>query len=103
MKVMCLQACVCPRGEGICLSACWDTPQEGDPPPPWEQTPPEQTTPPGQGDPPGKETPPGSRHPARRHPHPPGRRRPPEIRPLLQTVCIPLECILVDLLDYLNF
>ena len=37
-KVMFLQVCVCPRGGGVCLSACGDTT------PPREQTPPEQTS-----------------------------------------------------------
>ena len=43
----------CPQGgEGVCLSACWDTP-------PWEQTlPPEQTSPP-----PSRHSLPQSRHP----------------------------------------
>ena len=66
------------QGEGICLSACWDTT-------PWEQThhPPEQT-PPG-ADPPGadtpwEQTPPGppgaDTHPPKSR-YPPGSRHPP--------------------------
>ena len=71
-KVIFSQACVKNSvhrggGEGVCLSACWDTlPPEQTPPPktrpPWsrhppEQTPPEQTPPP----PPGEDNPTGSR------------------------------------------
>ena len=44
-KVMCLQASVCPQGEGVCLSACWDIPRE--------QTPP-RADPPRGADPPGE-------------------------------------------------
>ena len=57
---MFLQVCVCPQGgRGVCLSACWDTPQTRHPPeqtpprpdtpwtrhPPWEQTPPRSPPP----------------------------------------------------------
>ena len=44
-KVMFLQVCVCPRGgEGVCLSACWDSR-----PPQTRQTPLDQADPPGPG------------------------------------------------------
>ena len=44
--------CVCPQGgRGVCLSACWDTPQEQAPPRPG-------TTPPDQAPPPRPDTPP---------------------------------------------
>ena len=76
-KVIFSQACVCPRGGGVCLSACWDippgtrTPREQTdpgpeppqtrPPPPGADTPPDQTPqsrhPPGPDPPPGKQTP----------------------------------------------
>ena len=73
VKVMFLQACVCPHGGGgVCLNASWDTPPE--------QTPlREQTHPP----PTREQTPPGADT------------RPRERRPLLRTVRILLECILV--------
>ena len=57
-------------------------------PPPPEQTPPPDQTPP-RADTPQEQTPPQTRHPPR--PDTPS----PEIRPLLQTVRILLECILV--------
>ena len=86
------------RGEGVCLSACWDT----TPPPPgadpWEQTPPRTDHPPRPDTPPEQnphppgadppdQTPPRSRHP------PPGSRLQHTVyeRP----VRILLECILV--------
>ena len=56
-KVIFSQACVknsVHRGEGVCLSACWDTPT-------LEQTPLGADTP-------REQTPPGSRHPQSRHP-----------------------------------
>ena len=61
----------CPRGEGVCLSACWDTPPRADTPgsrhPPGADTLPEQT--PREQTPPRSRTPPtGSRHPRSRHP-----------------------------------
>ena len=87
------------RGEGVCLSACWDTtppiwsrpprarqttppprsrhhpPDRADHPPPLEQTPPDQADhphpPPLEQTPPRtRQTPPHSRHPS---PHPPGK------------------------------
>ena len=86
---------------GVCLSACWETPQKGDPPegdPPGRRHPPEGGTPgketpwkktplpqegdfpeggtPLEGDPTGKETAPRRRHPPERRP--PRRRTPPE-------------------------
>ena len=70
-KVMFLHACV-HTGGGVCLSACWDTTPPGADP---EQTPPEQT--------------------------PPRADTPPERRPLLRTVRILLECILVIKRTYL--
>ena len=81
------------RGEGGCLSACWDplgadTPLQGaDTPPPEDQTPPRTRHPPGP--PPGADThppseqtppPPRSRHPTRSK-HPPGADTPPEQTP----------------------
>ena len=84
----------CPRGggEGVCLSACWDTPPDQAPPPgtrhpsPPDQapTPPDQApTPPGPGTPPDQgpprgqgEPPPGPARPT----HPPGPGRPPPRR-----------------------
>ena len=63
---------------GVCLSACWDTPQEQTPP--WEQTPPPpRRQPPGADTPqsrhpPGADTPPkADTHPQSRHPPPPPR------------------------------
>ena len=83
-------------GGGVCLSACWDTtPQKQTPPkkqtPPQEQTPPRaaEQTPPKSRHPPEADTPPKSRHPPKEADTPP-----PEIRPLLRTVRILLECIL---------
>ena len=71
----------CPRGEGVCLSACWDTP-------PWEQTPPTPT--PEQT--PLEHTPPDQAPPQSRHPPPPSRlQHTVNERP----VRILLECILV--------
>ena len=62
-KVIFSQACVCPQGgRGVCLSACWDTPQEQTPldqaHPPGADTPypPEQTPPRTRQPPPGKQT-----------------------------------------------
>ena len=100
-------------GEGICLSACWDTtprkqtPPGADTPPPGADTPQEQTpwTPRSRHPPPKSRYPPG----ADTHPpgaDPPGSRPPPprEQTPLgsrlqhmvyEQPVCILLECILV--------
>ena len=100
-KVMFLQACVCPHG-GKYLTRCTPSRRR----PPWEQTPPPGTrcTPPDQVHPLDQVHPPGAMytHRARYTPwdqvSPPGTRYnppPPEIRPLLQTVCILLECILV--------
>ena len=88
---------------GVCLSTRWvgvsasvhagiplpksRHPQEADTPPradtPQKQTPPQEQTPPQ------KQTPPKSRHPPKEADTPP-----PEIRPLLRTVRILLECIL---------
>ena len=84
----------CPQGgEGVCLSACWDTPPEQTPPgadTPQEQTPypPEQTPPsrsrppsPGPDTPPEQtpsqeQTPPRPDTPLTRHPPSPGRQTP---------------------------
>ena len=113
-KVMFLQASVCPHG-GVCLSACWNTTH-----PPGEQTPPEQTPPTpreqtplgvdipllvGADPPPGADTPREQTHPPRSRHTPPQEQTPPprsrhpppgpERRPLLRTVRILLECILV--------
>ena len=63
------------RGEGVCLSACWDTPLGADTPPP------------PSGHPPRADNPPGSRHP------------PPESRLQHRVYERPvrvLECILVN-------
>ena len=90
-RVMFLQACVCPQG-GWCLPQCmlgYHTL------PPRADTPQEQT-PPGSG-PPGADTPPQSRHPPGADT--PGSRHPPEIRSLLRTVRILLECILVYMVE----
>ena len=72
--------CLSTQGGGICLSACWDT------------TPPGSRHPPG-ADPPWERTPSQSRHPP--GPDTPRSRHPPKRQPLLQTVRILLECILV--------
>ena len=72
-KVMFLQLCVILFTGGVCLSACWDTPHQGDPFPPKKEAPPAKETPhegeppcqggcqeggpPSQGDPPKKEAP----------------------------------------------
>ena len=99
-KDMFLQAFVCPQGGGggVCLSACWDTIPQGQTPP--EQTPLGSRHPPPRADTPRADTPreqtppPGADTPLE-HPPPQSRPPPPEIRSLLQTVCILLECILV--------
>ena len=63
-KVIFSQACVknsVHRGEGVCLSACWDTTprDQADPPPPQtRQTPRTRQTPPDQADPHGPGRPP---------------------------------------------
>ena len=85
-KVMFLQASVCPQGGWGCLPGA-DTPGSRHPPTPWEQTPP-----PG-ADTPQSRPPSGSRHPPEQT-HP----LPPEIRLLLRTVRILLECILLSLI-----
>ena len=58
---MFLQACVCPQGGGVCLSACWDAIPPRDQA---DQTPPPGTSPPPMENPlrdgeppPGKQTP----------------------------------------------
>ena len=88
-KVMFLQACVCPHGGGLpqCMLGYYG--------------PPGSRHPPG-ADPPGPDTPhSGSRQPPpREQAHPPWKQtlpwsRPPQIWPLLRTVHILLECILV--------
>ena len=85
-KVMFLQVCVCPQGEGVCLSACWDArtppPTRQTPPRPGRHPPDQADTPPNQAD-----TPPGSRlqHTVYERP-----------------VRILLECILVLMLDALK-
>ena len=109
------------RGEGVCLSACWDTPPGADPPqtrhppgsrhppgadppsrhPPGSRQPPGPDTTPQPGTPPGAD-PPRSRHtPQTRYPdqtppqtrHPPGSRRQHTVNE--RPVRILLECILV--------
>ena len=82
---------VCLSTGGVCLSACWDTPPE--------QTPP-QSRPSQSRHPPGADTPPQEQthHPRSRHSpgaDTPRSRHPPGIQPLLRTVHILLECILV--------
>ena len=133
---MFLQASVCPQGEGVCLSACWDTtphPWSRHPPgsrhtptadTPPEQTPPKADTPLGADTPrsrhtppeqtpfrsryPPEQTPPRTDTPQSRHPlrgdttpgadtHTPSPR---ERRPLLRTVRILLECILVSWVNW---
>ena len=103
-KVMFLQASVCPWG-GICLSACWDTPPEQTPPgadTPGADTP--QSRPPQEQTPPSEQTPPRSRHPPRadtpQSRYPQGADIPSQERwPLLRTVRILLECILVSIYE----
>ena len=100
------------------MSACWDTTPRKQTPPradtPLEQTPPPpRSRPPqsrhsSQSRPPPEQTSPQSRHPRSRHPPeqtplgadtpPPQKRHTPEIRSLLRTVRILLECILVSLI-----
>ena len=81
-KVMFLQVWVCPHG-GVCLSACWDTT-------------PRANTPPGSRHPPPRADTPQSRHPPGEQIPPRGQTPPWDKRPLLRTVRILLECILVD-------
>ena len=127
LRRLCFYRCMSVHrgGWGICLSACWDTPREQTTPPeqrpPRAETPPEQTpcradTPRSRHPLPRADTPwswhiPPSRHPPQadtpqsRHPpwsRPPRSRHPPKIRPLLRTVGILLECILVCLNFYLQ-
>ena len=68
-KVIFSQACVKNSvhrgGEGVCVSACWDTPPGTRPP-----------QPPDQADPPPDQTPPGTRHTPPRSGRPPGTRPP---------------------------
>ena len=92
----------CPQGEeGVCLSACWDTP---DPQAPRDQTPlgadtpqtrhPPSSRPPSPiSRPPGPGTPPAADPPWTRHTHPPGSRLQHTVNEW--PVCILLECILV--------
>ena len=88
----CLSFILFTGGEGVCLSACWDTTPPPGADPPWSR-PPQSRHPPG-ADTPLEQTPPHrSRHP------------PPEQTPQLgsrlqhtvyeRPVCILLECILV--------
>ena len=102
-------------GEGVCLSACWDTntpreqtPPRQTPPPPQSRTPQKQTslgrqTPPKADTPPPEQTPPQEQTPQSRH-HPeadtPLEQTPPPGSRLRDTVNerpvrILLECILV--------
>ena len=96
----------CSQGEGVCLSACWDTttPRSRHPP---EQTPPStrqnprsrppRTGPPLEQTPPLKQTPPGADTPLEQTP--PWEQTAPsreQRRLLLRTVRILLECILVS-------
>ena len=82
---MCQEFCPGGGGEGVCLSACWDTPPQSRHTPPPEQThhPPEQT-PLDQADPtspPGADTPPRTRQtPLGAATIPPGPGRPPRSR-----------------------
>ena len=95
-KVMFLQACVCPHGG--CLPQCVLGYHPRSRHPPAKETP-CQGDPLCQGDFPTKETPLPRRPPAKETPHqgdPPAKGTPtPERRPLLRTVRILLECILV--------
>ena len=93
-KVIFSEACVknsAHRGEGVCLSACWDTHPPGADTPLWEQTPLGADTP-------REQAPPWSRHPRSRHPleadTPPGSGLQHTVNERL--VHILLECILVD-------
>ena len=102
-KVMFLQASVCPQGGWGCLPQCmvgYHTPQSRHTHPPGADTPLEQTPP--RADTPREQTPPRADTPWSRHPPeqtlpPPGADTlpPPEIRSLLRTVRILLECNLV--------
>ena len=70
------------RGEGVSLSACWDTtPWDQTPPSPWIRTPPDKadTPRPGRHSTPGSDTPPGSDPPDQTHPGP--GRHPPDQTP----------------------
>ena len=124
LRRLCFYICLsfCSQGEGVCLSACWDTPPGAETPGsrhPREQTPPRQTAPRSRHHPPGadttpqeqtspkEQTPQWSRHlPGSRHPpksrHTPGSRHTPSdtvhAHPLTGNkwaVCILLECKLV--------
>ena len=98
---MCQEFCPQGGGEGVCLSACWDTPpRPGTPPPqtrpPRDQAHPPRTrhTPPGPGTPPGRPgTPPGDQAPPWETRHPPGSRLQHTVNE--RPVRILLECILV--------
>ena len=96
-KVMFLHVCVCPQGEGVCLSACWDA----RPLPPGSRPPQTRQTPPGPGRPPRtRQTPPYQADPWDQA-DPPGTRQTPPGSRLQHTVyerpvCILLECILVN-------
>ena len=82
LRRLCFYRCVSVHTGGVCLSACWDT------------TPPGADTP-GSRHPPGADTP-QSRHPPTRSRHPRADTPPPERWPLLRTVHILLECVLVQ-------
>ena len=110
LRRLCFYRCVSVHtGGGVCLSACWDTTAPG------VDTPPEQTSLGADTPPPRSRHPPGSRHPQSRHPWeqtppptgsrhspradtPPGADLPTQRQPLLRTVRILLECILVSIL-----
>ena len=99
-KVMFSQASVCPpQGGGVCLSAWWDTPPWERTPPPWSRHPrsrhPLEQTPPRADNPPWEQTPPRADTSQEQTPPQKQTPPPPEIRPLLRTVRILLECILV--------
>ena len=107
LRRLCFYTCVSVH-RGVCLSACWDTtcsrsrcPLTS---PPQNQAPSQDQTPPGAGTPlqqgPRDQIPPGPGTPQdQASPQPPWDQAPPNLpnrRLLLRTVCILLECILVQ-------
>ena len=84
---MFLQACVCPQG-GEYLTRCTHPPSGAD-------TPHHQSRPPRPGKPPRDQVHPRTRYALPEQTPPRDQVHPPEIRPLLRTVRILLECILV--------
>ena len=62
---VCQEFCPQGEGEGVCLSACWDThpPDQADSPPDQADTPPDQADPPGSRPPQTRQTPPQGQTP----------------------------------------